>query len=77
MAQASRVVWLDIQSWQETWAELDQAQELRPIEMVSHGYIITDEDSHIVLAGTASSDWACFGDLNAIPRGCIVSITSV
>lgn len=77
MTQASRVVWLDIQSWQETWAELEQAQELKPIEMVSYGYIITDEDSHIVLAGTASKDWTCCGDLNAIPRGCIVSITSV
>lgn len=77
MTQASRVVWFDIQSWQETWAELEQAQELKPIEMVSYGYIITDEDSHIVLAGTASKDWTCFGDLNAIPRGCIVSITSV
>jgi hypothetical protein len=69
-----RVVWLDIQSWQETWAEPEEAKALTPIEMVSHGYILSDTNSHIVLAGTAASDHSCYGDLNAIPRGCILSI---
>ena len=76
MPKSAKVVWLDIQSWQETWAELEEAKDLKPLQMVSHGYILSDETSHIVLAGTASSCWTCFGDLNAIPRGCIVSITS-
>lgn len=78
MPPACLVKWHDTVSYNGTWASQDEAQGLEPSLMHTLGWIVGESDSHITIASTRShDDEDCLGDLNAIPRGCILSITTV
>lgn len=78
MSHMVLVRWMDIVSFDGAWASGDDAAELKPSLMLTLGWLVSESESHITLAGSrCDDDDDTLGDLNAIPRGCIVSTTAV
>ena len=72
--QRVEIHWHDILS-DSSWVDSDKAEAVRPVDVISTGYIINDTDEHIVLAhsmiekpGQKSSDYT------VIPWGCVQTI---
>jgi hypothetical protein len=70
--------WLDITSFEQPWASKEEASELLPVKMWSAGVILKETDDHIVAAGTVDPvDEGSYGNVNAIPKGVIISIRTL
>lgn len=67
------VHWLDITSVETPWLSEEEAVALKPTEMWSAGVIVAEDEHSIVLAGTIDPSENSYGNVNAIPRGVIVS----
>lgn len=63
----------------DVWMSLDEALEMKPISMLTAGYLLTENDDFVVVASTKSlnTDEDCVGNVNAIPRSCIMTITDL
>ena len=69
------VHWMDITSFELPWASKDEASDLAPTQMWSSGVILKDTPDYLVLAGTVDPCGdGSYGNVNAIPKGCIKSI---
>lgn len=71
-----KVVWWDIQNKEGPWKDQDDVDEIAPVKMTTLGWIVRKESDFIVTASTLTEDGS-FGDLNAIPRGVIFSVTEL
>ena len=75
--QSVVVEWLDITSHDGAWLELKEAEEYVPTPMKTMGYLLKEENDYIVVVSTVASTMDSVGSTNAIPRGCIQSITKL
>lgn len=66
------VHWKDIHSASNPWIDCSDAAAMKPIPMITVGWILEDRPDCIVVAGTRSNDDSSLaGDVNCIPKGCI------
>lgn len=68
------VHWLDITSCEHPWISKEEAAELQPTEMWSAGFIVKESDKALVIAGTVEPTDGAFGNVNAIPKGVVISV---
>ena len=62
--------WCDIHATDGGWHDRKLADERKPAECLTVGYIVRESDDYIVLTDSLMQDG--YGCLVAIPRGCIV-----
>ena len=68
------VHWLDITSCEHPWMSKEEAASLEPTEMWSAGTLVTEDDKCLVIAGTVEPTDGSYGNVNAIPKGVIISV---
>ena len=69
------VKWVDIQSHDGPWVDMEEASEYAPVVVETVGWIITDAEDYITLVSTLSDDNTFTGSVCSIPKGCIKSTT--
>ena len=52
----------------------EEAASLEPTEMWSAGTLVTEDDKCLVIAGTVEPTDGSYGNVNAIPKGVIISV---
>lgn len=77
VAKACIIVWHDTWEHIESWVDfpLHEADDTEPIAMTTMGYLIHANEKAVVIAGTIDFEYNQMGQVQVIPRGCIVSIT--
>ena len=75
----SIIQWEDIISIESPWMSREEVNELKPVKMLTVGHIVKETDKYIVVASTVESGKkpGSFGNLNAIPKGVILSIEAL
>ena len=72
------VRWLDIVGDDGGWLTLAEAKEYRPSLVETHGWILEENESYILVASTlsigGSGDEDTVGGVHAIPRGVLVAV---
>lgn len=69
------VHWRDITGHERPWLETDEVLEMQPAPMVSVGVLVDLNENYLTLAGTwETGDDPQFGNVNCIPRGCVVNL---
>ena len=66
------VKWLDITAT----AGWDDPDDVEPIEVVSVGWLYSDDGETVKIGSTLGEDGRPYG-VTALPRGCVLEITSV
>ena len=68
--------WIDISSHDGAWMDLEEALKFKPIAIETCGWMIKETEDYVVVVSSVSfdEDDNVIGSVNAIPRGCIVSI---
>lgn len=69
-----QITWLDIHASRETWLTEGEAAELRPLTMTTIGWIVRECRDWLTVCSTISNDGQLMGDVNCIPRGCILTV---
>jgi len=69
------VDWLDITSHDGAWLDIEEAKKYVPSRMRTVGFLLKEEPDYIVVVSTVSDDLDTVGSANAIPRGCLISIS--
>ena len=69
-----RVVWIDTNGVDDSWMSREDVLDVAPIEMVTIGYLVENDDVFVTVAGTISACQELFGNVNCIPRCCVRSI---
>ncbi len=67
------VEWLDINTMPEPWTDIEEAKELAPASVCGLGWLVYENDHHIVICGhrgNAIEDKG-LGGVWAIPKGAI------
>ena len=54
---------------------MEEAKEFKPLTIYTCGWVIFETDDYITLVSSVSDDEEDTGSVNAIPKGCVVSIT--
>lgn len=68
--------WVDIVGNDAAWVSKKEAREMRPLEMVTVGRVVSKTKTHITIAGTWSdADPDTWGNLNCIPFGVLKTIS--
>ena len=73
MADWVLVHWIDITSCEQPWMTKEEAGALKPAEMWSAGVVVRQDSECLVVAGTLDPVEESYGNVNAIPRGVIIS----
>jgi hypothetical protein len=68
------VHWIDIVSIEHPWISKEEARALEPLQMWSSGVVVKDTEHYLVIAGTIDPTEESFGNVNALPKGIIVSV---
>jgi hypothetical protein len=68
------VQWVDIAACEHPWISKEDAKALKPATMQTAGAVVVDGKDHMVLAGTVEADESSYGNVNAIPKGVILSV---
>jgi hypothetical protein len=69
------VHWQDIVSAGDPWISSEEALALKPAKMITAGLILKETNDYIVIASTIEhAGDPQYGDVNAIPKGCIEHI---
>ena len=73
MADWVLVHWIDITSCEQPWMSKEEASELQPIEMWTAGVVVREDSKCLVLASTLDPAGESYGNVNALPKGVILS----
>jgi len=68
------VHWLDITSCEHPWMTKEEVADVQPTEMWSVGTVISNSDKALVIAGTYDPQNESYGNVNALPKGIVLSI---
>jgi len=69
----SLVEWSDTTSIQGAWSTAEDVKNIRPTLIKTVGEIIHNDDDYVTIVGSTGTDGE-YGDVNCIPRNCIVKI---
>ena len=58
------------------WMTRKQARKLRPVDVTTHGWVIYEDKDVLVVAASRTSDKG-WGDVTAIPGGCVVKVNAL
>lgn len=72
-----QVEWLDITSHDGAWLDMKEAEEYAPTPMKTVGFLLKEDPEYIVVVSTIADSLDSVGSTNAIPRGCIQSVTKL
>ena len=72
------VHWSDITGHDTPWVQPEDVLEMTPASMVTVGVLVKLTEGYLTIAGT----WEIgsepqYGNVNCIPRGCVVSLTEL
>lgn len=72
------VKWADITGHDTPWVQPEEVLEMTPAPMVTVGVLVNLNDDYLTIAGTwETGDEQQFGNVNCIPRGCVVDLTEL
>lgn len=72
-ATRAAITWRDPYG-DSSWLTLTEARKLRPVTVVTHGWILNNTTDLLIVAASRSSDGG-WSDVTAIPKGCVVGVT--
>ena len=68
------VKWVDIASHDGAWMDLGEAKEFKPLVVETCGWLVAQNDDYITIVSSLSGEEDEVGSVNAIPKGCVLSI---
>jgi len=68
------IEWYDITGVERPWVPVEEAHELDPVVVQTVGWLYHKDDHVVRIASSKHTDPETLGNINVIPRGCIVSM---
>lgn len=68
------IEWYDITGVERPWLPAEEAIELDPVIVQTVGWLYNKDDHCVRIAASRHTDPNTYGNINVIPRGCIVNM---